>query len=465
MNGIRKVLIANRGEIALRIQRACKDSGIEAVVAYSEADRDSLPVRLADEAVCIGPNTVAKSYTNAPALISAALVTGCDALHPGYGFLSENSYLADICHQVGITFIGPSSEVISKMGDKAQARQIMRAAGVPTVPGSEGVIRDITEAKLAIRRIGYPVLIKAVAGGGGRGMRIAGNDAELARFLPVAQAESEAAFGSGEMYLERYVDRPRHVEVQILADAHGHVYAIGERDCSLQRRHQKIVEEAPAPNLNRKVRDNLLRAAVKGAKAVGYVNAGTLEFLVDAQGNFYFMEMNTRIQVEHPITERVSGIDLVAWQLQIASGAQLKLDQKAIEARGHAIECRITAENPAEDFRPVAGKIEMYVPPGGPGIRVDSHLFSGYIVPPDYDSMLAKIVVWGENRDQAIARMDRALSELVITGIPTSTAFLRMLVTDERFRRGELQTSFVAEFMSRNAVLMSSLQELPPAQF
>src|SRR5680860_168424 len=375
MTGIRKVLIANRGEIALRVLRACKDAGINAVVAYSEADRESLPVRLAQEAVCIGPGAVSKSYTNAPALISAALVTGCDALHPGYGFLSENPYLADICEQVGIKFIGPPAEVITKMGDKAQARQIMRSAGVPTVPGSDGVIRDITEAKLAIRRIGYPVLIKAVAGGGGRGMRIAGNDAELARFLPVAQAESEAAFGSGEMYLERYVDRPRHVEVQILADAHGHVYAIGERDCSLQRRHQKIVEEAPAPNLNKKVRDNLLRAAVKGAKAVGYENAGTLEFLVDAQGNFYFMEMNTRIQVEHPITERVSGIDLVAWQLQIASGAQLKLDQKSIEARGHAIECRITAENPAEDFRPVAGTIETYVPPGGPGIRVDSHLY------------------------------------------------------------------------------------------
>jgi acetyl-CoA carboxylase biotin carboxylase subunit len=465
MTGIRKVLIANRGEIALRILRACKDSGIDAVMAYSEADRDSLAVRLASEAVCIGPAAVSRSYTNAPALISAAMVTGCDALHPGYGFLAENPYLADICQQVGITFIGPPSEVISKMGNKAQARQIMRNAGVPTVPGSDGVVRDVTEAKMAIHRIGYPVLIKAVAGGGGRGMRIAGNDAELARYLPVAQGEAESAFGTGDVYLERYVDRPRHVEVQILADAHGHVYAIGDRDCSLQRRHQKIVEEAPAPNLNRKMRDNLLRAAVKGAKAVGYKNAGTLEFLVDAQGNFYFMEMNTRIQVEHPITERVSGIDLVTWQLQIAAGAQLKLDQKALEARGHAIECRITAENPAEDFRPVAGTIETYVPPGGPGIRVDSHLFSGYTVPSDYDSLLGKIVAWGENREQAIERMDRALSELVITGLPTSTAFLRMLVTDERFRRGEVQTSFVAEFMNRNAALVGSLQDLPPAHF
>jgi acetyl-CoA carboxylase biotin carboxylase subunit len=465
MAGIRKVLIANRGEIALRVLRACRDLGVDAVVAYSEADRESLPVRQAREAVCIGPAAVSKSYTNAPALISAAMVTGCDALHPGYGFLAENAYLADMCQQVGITFVGPSAEVIERMGDKAQARQIMRAAGVPTVPGSDGVIRDVAEARDAIRRIGYPVLIKAVAGGGGRGMRIAGNDAELARFLPVAQAEAESAFGSGEVYIERYVERPRHIEVQILADAHGHVYAIGERDCSLQRRHQKIVEEAPAPNLNRKVRDNLFRASVKGAKAVGYVNAGTLEFLVDAQSNFYFMEMNTRIQVEHPITERVTGLDLVEWQLLIASGAQLKLERHDTDVHGHAIECRITAEDPAEDFRPVAGRIDAYVPPGGPGIRVDSHCYPGYVVPPDYDSLLAKVIAWGQTRDQAIARMDRALSELVITGIPTSTAFLRMLVTDERFRRGEVQTAFVTEFMNRSEALVSRLQESATVAF
>ncbi|MBX3070202.1 MAG: acetyl-CoA carboxylase biotin carboxylase subunit [Thermomicrobiales bacterium] len=459
---VRKVLIANRGEIALRVLRACRDLGIDHVVAYSEADRDSLPVRMAREAVCIGPATVSKSYTNAPGLISAAMVTGCDALHPGYGFLSENSYLADICQRVGIKFIGPSAEVIAKMGDKAQARQIMKQAGVPTVPGSDGVIRDVAEARDAIRKIGYPVLIKAVAGGGGRGMRIAGNDAELARFLPVAQAEAESAFGSGDVYIERYVDKPRHVEVQVLADQHGHVYAIGERDCSLQRRHQKIVEEAPAPNLNRKVRDNLMRAAVKGAKAVGYENAGTLEFLVDANGNFYFMEMNTRIQVEHPVTERVSGLDLVEWQLMIASGDQLKLERRDLEPNGHSIECRVTAEDPALDFRPVAGRVNQFVPPGGPGIRVDSHLYPGYVVPPDYDSLLAKVISWGQTRDQAIARMDRALAELIITGIPTSTAFLRMLVTDEKFRRGDVHTGFVAEFMNRNEALVSTLQDKTP---
>ncbi|CAN5595192.1 acetyl-CoA carboxylase biotin carboxylase subunit [soil metagenome] len=461
MTGIRKVLIANRGEIALRVLRACKDLGIDSVVAYSESDRDSLAVRLAKEAVCIGPATVSKSYTNAPALISAALVTGCDALHPGYGFLSENPYLADMCQQVGITFVGPSSEVIAKMGDKAEARQIMRNAGVPTVPGSDGIVRDVTEAKTAIRKIGYPVLIKAVAGGGGRGMRIAGNDAELARYLPLAQSEAESAFGAGDVYLERFVDRPRHVEVQILADTHGQVMAIGERDCSLQRRHQKIVEEAPAPNLNRKLRDNLFRAAVKGAKAVGYQNAGTLEFLVDSQGNYYFMEMNTRIQVEHPITEEVTGIDLVAWQLLIAAGDHLKLEQRSLEPKGHAIECRINAEDPAADFRPVAGTVEYYVAPGGPGVRVDSHLYSGYRVPSDYDSMLGKIIARGANRDQAITRMDRALSELVVQGIPTSAAFLRMLVTDERFRRGEVHTSFVSEFLTRNAALVSTVLDNP----
>ncbi len=462
MTGIRKVLIANRGEIALRVLRACRDLSIDAVVAYSEADRDSLPVRMAREAVCIGPAAVSKSYTNAQALISAAMVTGCDALHPGYGFLSENPYLADICQRVGIKFIGPSSEVIAKMGDKAMARQIMKSAGVPTVPGSDGVVRDVTEAREAIRKIGYPVLIKAVAGGGGRGMRIAGNDAELARFLPVAQGEAESAFGSGDVYIERYVEKPRHVEVQVLADQHGHVFAIGERDCSLQRRHQKIVEEAPAPLLNRKIRDNLMRAAVKGAKAVGYENAGTLEFLVDANGSFYFMEMNTRIQVEHPVTERVSGLDLVEWQLLIASGAQLKLERKDIEARGFSIECRVTAEDPALDFRPVAGRVEQFVPPGGPGVRVDSHLYPGYVVPPDYDSLLAKVITWGQTRDQAISRMDRALAEFIITGIPTTTSFLRMIVTDERFRRGEVHTGFVAEFMTRNEALLGTLQENAP---
>jgi acetyl-CoA carboxylase, biotin carboxylase subunit len=462
MTGIRKVLIANRGEIAVRVLRACRETGVEAVVAYSEADRESLAVRLADQAVCIGPAPAARSYTNIPALMSAALVTGCDALHPGYGFLAENAYLAEICDQMGITFIGAPAEVISKMGDKSVARQIMRSAGVPTVPGSDGVIRDLSDAKAAAKKIGYPVLIKAIAGGGGRGMRTAANDAELGRLLPTAQIEAESAFGSGDVYLERYIDRPRHVEVQVLADRFGHVYAIGERDCSLQRRHQKIVEEAPAPNLNRKVRENLLRAAVKGAKAVGYQGAGTLEFLVDSSGHFYFMEMNTRIQVEHPITERITGIDLVAWQLLIASGQQLHLEGRDVEPKGHAIECRITAEDPAAEFRPSTGTVDMFVQPGGPGIRVDTHVYPGYSVPPDYDSLLAKIVAWGQTRDQAVSRIDRALAETVIIGVPTTTSFLRLLVTDDGFRRADVHTSFVSDFMSRNAAIISRLGDHAP---
>ncbi|MCO5222390.1 MAG: acetyl-CoA carboxylase biotin carboxylase subunit [Thermomicrobiales bacterium] len=463
MAGVRKVLIANRGEIAVRILRACRELGIGAVVAYSEADRDSLAVRLADEAVCIGPAQSARSYTNIPALMSAALVTGCDALHPGYGFLAENAYLAEICQQLGITFVGPPPDVIAKMGDKAVARQIMKQSGVPTVPGSEGVVRDLASAKEAIRRIGYPALIKAVAGGGGRGMRVVTSEGELTRLFSIAQQEAETNFGSGDVYIERYVDKPRHVEVQILADRHGHIYAIGERDCSLQRRHQKLVEEAPAPNLNKKVRDNLLRAAIKGAKAVGYQNAGTLEFLVDASGNFYFMEMNTRIQVEHPVTERVYGLDLVAWQLQIAAGAELKLDNKDLVPHGHSIEVRITAEDPAADFQPGAGTVDTVVLPGGPGIRVDTHLYPGYRVPPDYDSLLAKIISWGETRDQAVNRMDRALAETFISGIPNTTSFLRLLVTDGGFRRGDVHTGYVAEFMHRNAAIISRLGDGLPA--
>jgi acetyl-CoA carboxylase biotin carboxylase subunit len=463
MPGVRKVLIANRGEIAVRILRACREVGVDAVVAYSEADRDSLAVRLADEAVCIGPAQTARSYANIPALMSAALVTGCDALHPGYGFLSENAYLAEICAQLGIAFIGPPPEVIAKMGDKAVARQIMKQAGVPTVPGSEGVVRDLPSAKEAIRRIGYPALIKAVAGGGGRGMRVVTSEGELARLFSIAQQEAEANFGSGDVYIERFVDRPRHVEVQVLGDKFGHIYAIGERDCSLQRRHQKLVEEAPAPNLPKKTRDNLLRAAIKGAKAVGYQNAGTLEFLVDSSGNFYFMEMNTRIQVEHPVTERVYGLDLVAWQLQIASGAELKLENRELEPYGHSIEVRITAEDPANDFQPGAGTVDTVVLPGGPGIRVDTHLYPGYRVPPDYDSLLGKIISWGQTREQAVNRLDRALAETFISGIPTTTAFLRLLISDGDFRRGDVHTGYVADFMNRNAAIISRLGDgLPP---
>lgn len=464
MTEIRKVLIANRGEIAVRVLRACRDMGITSVVAYSEADRDSLAVQLAEEAVCIGPAQAARSYTSIPALISAALMTGCDALHPGYGFLSENAYLADVCDQVGVTFVGPPSEVIAKMGDKNEARRLMKEAGVPTVPGTDGTVRDLADARVAAKRIGFPVLVKAVAGGGGRGMRVIGSDAELSRLFAIAQTEAETSFGNGDVYLERYLEKPRHVEVQILADNHGHVYAIGDRECSLQRRHQKVIEEAPAPNLNRKVRENLLKSAVKGAKSVGYRSAGTMEFLVDRDNRFYFMEMNTRIQVEHPVTEMTAGIDLVTWQLKIAAGQQLQLNERELQPRGHAIECRVTAEDPAADFQPGAGRIERLLLPGGPGIRVDTHLFPGYTVPPHYDSLLAKICAWGHDRDEAIARMNRALMETTITGIPTSTAFLKFVINDDGFRRGELHTGFIPDFMTRNAAIVSRLGEMQPGK-
>ena len=448
-----KIMIANRGEIALRILRACRDLGIPAVVGYSDVDRDSLAVRLADEAVCIGPGNVSKSYNNIPAVISAALITGCDALHPGYGFLAENAFLAEVCQQVGITFIGPRPEVIEKMGNKAVARDRMRAAGVPMLPGTDGPVENLGAARQAARKIGYPVIIKAVAGGGGRGMRVANDDAELTRLLPLAQSEAEAAFGDNACYIERYLSHPRHVEVQVLGDQHGTVLAIGERDCSLQRRHQKVVEEAPAPNLNRRIRENLLRTAVRGAKSASYTSAGTLEFLLDADGRFYFMEMNTRIQVEHPITEETSGLDLVAWQIRIAAGQKLDVDPKLLEPVGHSIECRITAEDASRDFRPNTGTVETFVAPGGPGVRVDSHLFSGYTVPPNYDSLLAKIITHGKTRDEAIARMERALRETVITGITHSTPFHRVVMADQRFRDGDVHTGFVPELLARSPIL------------
>jgi len=451
----RKVLIANRGEIALRVLRSCRDLGIPAVVAYSDADRDSLAVRLADEAVCVGPAAVARSYNNIPAIISAALVTGCDALHPGYGFLAENSYLADICQQVGVTFIGPPPAVIERMGNKAEARKVMRGAGLPLVPGTDDTVETLGSARQAARRIGYPVIIKAVAGGGGRGMRIARDDAEITRALPLAQAEAESAFGNGAIYLERYLERPRHVEVQVLADQHGHTIAVGERDCSLQRRHQKMVEEAPAPNLPRKTRDALLRAAVKGARAAQYTNAGTLEFLVDQSGHFYFMEMNTRIQVEHPVTEMVTGLDLVAWQIRIAAGERLTVDERDCEPRGHAIECRITAEDADADFAPNVGTVETYVASGGLGVRVDSHLYAGYTVPPHYDSLLAKVIAHGQTRQEAATRMERALAETVITGLPHTVPFLRRLIVDEPFLRADLHTGYIGERMEH---LLSSVR-------
>jgi acetyl-CoA carboxylase biotin carboxylase subunit len=445
----KKILIANRGEIALRILRACRDLGVPAVVAYSEADSDSLPVRLADEAVCIGPAAAAKSYNNIPAIITAALVTGCDAIHPGYGFLAENAYLAEICEQVGVTFIGPPPDVIEKMGNKAEARKVMKAAGVPLLPGTQGIVPTLTQAREAAREIGYPVVIKAVAGGGGRGMRVANNDAELSRGYPVAQSEAESAFGNGDVYIERYLQKPRHVEVQVLGDQHGNVIAVGDRDCSLQRRHQKVVEEAPAPHLPPKVRDRLLRTAEKGAKAAGYWSAGTLEFLLDSDGSFYFMEMNTRIQVEHPITEEVSSLDLVGWQIRVAAGEKLDIPRESLTPRGHSIECRITSEDASQDFRPSVGTVETYVAPGGPGIRMDSHLFQGYTIPPHYDSLLGKVISWGATREQAVARMERALRETVLTGVTHTIPFHRAIMADDAFKRGEVHTGFIPEFMNR----------------
>jgi acetyl-CoA carboxylase biotin carboxylase subunit len=445
----RKILIANRGEIALRVLRACRELGIRSVVAYSEADRDSLPVRLSDEAVCIGPAPAARSYNNIPAIISAAIVTGCDALHPGYGFLSENASLAEICRECNITFIGPRPEILAQMGDKAVARSTMKKAGIPIMPGADGPVHDAQAAREAAKAIGYPVLIKAVAGGGGRGMRIAWDDRDLARSLSRAQAEAEAAFGNGSVYIERFLEHPRHVEVQVLADEHNHVVTLGERDCSLQRRYQKLVEESLAPHLSRKVRDNLAKTTLKAAKALNYTGVGTFEYLVDRDDRFYFTEVNARIQVEHPVTELVTSLDLVKWQIRVAAGEPLDFGQRNVRYTGHAIELRVNAENPAANFAPSGGQITGLVLPGGPGVRVDSHLYQGYVVPPYYDSLLGKLIVWGVNRDEAIARLRRALGEIVISGVETTIGFYRRLVADEEYRAGRLSTGFIASFMER----------------
>ncbi len=445
----RKILIANRGEIALRVLRACHDLGVQAVVAYSEADRDSLPVRLADEAVCIGPASSNKSYNHIPAIISAALAAGCDAIHPGYGFLSENAYIGEICRECNLTFIGPEPEVINLMSDKSSARQVARRSNVPILPGTQEPIGPDVDLHMLARDVGYPMLIKASAGGGGRGMRVATDERELMRLLPLAQAEAQAAFGNGSVYVERYLTHPRHIEVQILADKHGHVLTLGERDCSLQRRHQKLIEEAPAPGLSRKLRSNIEKASAKLAKDIDYTGVGTFEYLVDDRENFYFMEANTRIQVEHPITEEVTGIDLVAWQIRVAAGEELPFEQKHIRVTGHAIECRINAESPQNDFAPSAGVIEDYLAPGGPGVRVDSHLYPGYRVPPNYDSLLGKVIVWGETREIAIARMRRALTEMVITGVDTTIPFYGMILSQPEYVAGDLNTGMIPPIVER----------------
>lgn len=448
---LEKVLIANRGEIAVRIVRACRELGIRSVVAYSEADRDSLAVRLADEAVCIGPPPPAKSYLHAPSLLSAALITGCDAVHPGYGFLSENPYFAEVIKQCGLTFVGPEPEAIAIMGDKAAARTAMRAAGLPVMPGSEQTLASVDEARELAQTIGYPVLLKAAAGGGGRGMRIVPNDAELPRAFATAKAEAEAAFGNGALYLEKFLPVARHIEIQVLADKYGHVIHLGERECSIQRRHQKLIEEAPSPVVDEALRQRMGAAAVAGARAIDYVGAGTMEFLLDPEGNFYFIEMNTRIQVEHPVTEYVTGLDLVKWQLRIAAGERLTIQQADVRMSGHAIECRVNAEDPARDFLPQAGEIELYLPPGGPGVRIDSHLYSGYVVPPNYDSLLAKVIAWGSDRAEAVARMRRALDECIITGVATTIPLHAALLRDERFCRGDFSTRYLGEFLERGA--------------
>jgi acetyl-CoA carboxylase biotin carboxylase subunit len=439
----RKVLIANRGEIALRVLRACRALGVEAVVAYSEADRESLPVGLADEAICIGPPDAQRSYLSAPAVISAALVTGCDAIHPGYGFLSEDEGFAEVVAAHGMTFIGPPANVLERFASKAGTRELLGARGLPTIPGSEGMLRDDMHALAEAERIGYPVLVKPSAGGGGKGMRMVRTPRELESVLKVCRSEAKAAFGDDSLYLEKWLDENRHVEVQVAVDRYGHGIHMGERDCSVQRRHQKILEEAPTPALTGAARAELAERAVRAVVAAGYENLGTLEFLIDREGNYYFIEINCRIQVEHPVTESVTGVDLVAMQMRIAAGEPLGLTQGDITFSGHAIEFRINAEDPAHDFRPGAGVVERYHAPGGPGVRMDSHLFTGYEVPPFYDSLLGKLIVWGPDRATAIARGRVALEELVVDGITTNVDIHQALLASETFLEGRMTTNLL----------------------
>ncbi len=446
---IQKVLIANRGEIALRIIRACREMGIKTLAVYSEADMQSLHVQLADEAICIGGPRSSDSYLRADRIISAAEIADVDAIHPGYGFLSENAKFAEQCESCNIKFIGPKPKSIRMMGDKAIAKDTVKKAGVPIVPGSDGPVDSETEAVKIARKIGYPVIIKAVAGGGGRGMRIAHNDVSFAKEYHVARGEAEKAFGNGAVYIEKYIQNPRHIEFQILADRHGKVIHLGERDCSVQRRHQKLIEESPSPFLSADLRKKMGKAAVRAAEAAGYENAGTIEFLVDDKGNFYFIEMNTRIQVEHPVTEEVTGIDLIKQQLQIANGEKLTLDQSDITWTKHAIECRINAEDPARNFAPSPGTISLYYPPGGLGVRVDSHAYSGYAIPPYYDSMIGKLICFGPTRKIALQRTYRALSEYLVRGIKTTIPLHKAIMSDPTFIAGKATTAYMEDFMAR----------------
>lgn len=440
---IKKVLIANRGEIAVRIIRACREIGIETVAVYSEADREALHTQLADEAICIGPAALSESYLSMERIISATIVSGADAIHPGFGFLSENSKFAELCEKCNITFIGPGSEVIAKLGNKQEARNIMAAAGVPVIPGTEEPIFDAKTGAKAAKKIGYPVMIKAALGGGGKGMRVADTPEEFELNFLTAQKEAEMAFGNNTMYIEHYVSHPRHVEFQILADSRGNVVHLGERDCSVQRNHQKMIEESPCCAISDELRQKMGRAAVKAAKAAGYVNAGTIEFLLEKNQQFYFMEMNTRIQVEHPVTEWVTGIDLVKEQIRIASGQPLGFRQKDIRISGHSIECRINAENPEKGFRPSPGIITDIYLPGGKGIRIDSAVYSGYTIPPYYDSMIAKLIVWAKNREEAIRKMQSALGEIIIEGIDTNVDYQYEILNHPDFLTGNVDVEFV----------------------
>jgi len=444
---IGKLLIANRGEIALRILRSCRELGIATVAVHSTVDRNALHVQLADEAVCVGDAPSSRSYLNIPNILAAATSRGADAIHPGYGFLAESAAFAEICRDHGLTFVGPSPEAILAMGDKATAKRTMQQVGVPTIPGSEGLLESVEDAMDQAQRMGFPVMIKATAGGGGRGMRLVPSADQLEGLFKAAQGEAEAAFGNPGLYMEKFIDRPRHVEVQVLADRFGNVVHLGERDCSIQRRHQKLLEEAPSPGLDPLVRERMGAAATAAARSIAYEGAGTVEFLLDSSGGFYFMEMNTRIQVEHPVTEMVTGLDLIAEQLRIAGGEPISVAQEEVRLQGHAIECRINAEDPRQNFRPSPGKITGWLPPGGPGVRVDSHVYTGYDIPPFYDSLIGKLIVWAPTRELALRRLRRALSEWAVTGIPTTIEFHLALLERPEFLNGQVYTKFVEDKM------------------
>ncbi len=447
-----KVLIANRGEIAIRIIRTCREMGIKTVAVYSEVDANSMHVQLADEAICIGPAPSNESYLRVDRLISAAEITDVDAIHPGYGFLSENAQFADICESCNIRFIGPSAAAMNALHDKAASRDLAKKAGVPAPPGSPGVVQEEQEALAIAKKVGYPVLIKAVAGGGGRGMRVAHNDISLIKGLHMARSEAKTAFGNAGVYIEKYFENPHHIEFQILGDGRGNIFHFGERDCSIQRRHQKLIEESPSPLIQNRFKDlrkKMGKAAIKIADAAKYTNAGTVEFIVDDAGKFYFLEVNKRIQVEHPISEEVTSTDLIRMQILVAAGELPKLSQGAIKFQGHAIECRINAEDPYDNFRPSPGRVEMYYAPGGRGVRVESHIYSGYMIPATYDSMIGKLIVTGKDREDALNRMSRALSEYIITGVKTTIPFLQKILLDPDFRRGDYSTGFIERFQRR----------------